>query len=267
MLTVNERPYPYQKGMRLGELAAVLKPGADVLVLNGTPARPDTLLQDEDNCSLIKVGEIPSTLDMERALEARHSPEFQHRFKKATVGIMGLGGLGSAVALSLVKIGIGKLLISDYDVVVLSNIHRQHYFIDQIGYKKTVALKKTLVRVNPFVAITTLDVKLTEQSIPNLFGEVDVLVECFDNPGMKAAALRAVLQHMPKTGYVAASGMAGHGSGNTIVCRRIRPHVYIVGDNTSDVEESGTLFAPRVGIAAHHQANQVVRMLLDIDEE
>ena len=267
MLTVNESSYPYQEGMRLGDLAAELKPGADMLVLNGAPAPGDALLQDGDICSLIKVGEIPSALDMERALEARHSRKFQHRFKRATVGIMGLGGLGSAVALSLVKIGIGKLIISDYDVVVLSNIHRQHYFIDQIGLKKTVALKKTLLRVNPFVAIKTLDVKLTEQSIPRLFDGVDVLVECFDDPAMKAAALRSVLQHLPETGYVGASGMAGHASGNTIICRRIKPRVYLVGDNTSDVKNSGSLLAPRVGIAAHHQANQVVRLLLGIDEE
>ncbi len=267
MLTVNERPYPYREGIRLGDLAAELKPGADVLVLNGAPAPPDALLQDNDSCSLIKVGEIPSALDMQRALKARHSPEFQHRFKRATVGIMGLGGLGSAVALCLVKIGIGKLILSDYDVVVLSNIHRQHYFLDQIGLKKTIALKKTLVRINPFVAIKTLDSKLSEQSIPGLFKEVDVLVECFDNPAMKAAALRTVLQHMPDTGYIGASGMAGCESGNTIICRRIKPHVYIVGDNKSDVKSHGSLFASRVGIAAHHQANQVVRLLLGIDEE
>ena len=267
MLTVNESSYPYQEGMRLGDLAAELKPGADMLVLNGSPAPGDTFLQDGDICSLIKVGEIPSALDLERALEARHSRKFQHRFKRATVGIMGLGGLGSAVALSLVKIGIGKLIMADYDVVVLSNIHRQHYFIDQIGLKKTVALKKTLLRVNPFVAIKTLDVKLTEQSIPRLFNKVDVLVECFDDPVMKAAALRAILQYMPDVEYVGASGMAGYGSGNTIVSRRIKPRVYIVGDNESDVKDNATLFASRVGIAAHHQANQVVRLLLGIDEE
>lgn len=267
MLTVNERPYPYRPGIRLGDLVSALKPGADILVLNGAQAPADTLLQDGDICSLIKVGEIPSALEMERTLEARHSPEFQHYFRQATVGIMGLGGLGSAVALSLVKVGIGKLVLSDHDVVTLSNIHRQHYFIDQIGWKKTIALKKTLVRVNPFVAIKTLDLKLTEQSIPKLFGNVDVLVECFDNPKMKAAALRSTLQHLPGVGYVGASGLAGYDSGNTIVCKRIKPRVYIVGDRKTDVGTAGSLLAPRVGIAAHHQANQVIRLLLGIDEE
>ena len=267
MLTVNERPYPFTEGICLGELAAALKPGADVLVLNGAPASAEALLQDGDICSLIKTGEIPSALDMKRTLAARHHPEIQHCFQRARVGIMGLGGLGSAVAISLGKIGIGHLILADFDVVVLSNIHRQHYFIDQIGQLKTTALKKTLVRSNPFVAIRTLNVKLTEQSIPELFADVDVLVECFDNPAMKAAALRSVLQHLPGTGYVGSSGMAGYGSGNSICSRRVNPCVYIVGDNTSEVGDKTPLFAPRVGIAAHHQANQVVRLLLGIDEE
>jgi sulfur carrier protein ThiS adenylyltransferase len=267
MLTVNDRPHPYTKGMRLAELAAEVKPGADILLVNDTRMPADTLLRDGDICTLIKTGEIPSSLDMKRTLEARHSPEFQHRFRRASVAIMGLGGLGSAVALSLVKIGIGKLIISDYDVVVLSNIHRQHYFIDQIGLKKTTALKKTLVRINPFTAVTTVDSRLSEQSIPRLFSHVDVLVECFDDPAMKAAALRAALKHMPGTAYVGASGVAGYGSGNSIVSSRIRPRVYIVGDKEADVAKHHTLFAPRVGIAAHHQANQVIRLLMDIDEE
>lgn len=267
MLRVNERSYPFDEGMRLGELADRLKPGADILVLNGTPASIDSLLQDGDICSLIKTGEIPSALDMQHTLEARHGRDVQQLFRKACVGIMGLGGLGSVVALSLAKIGIGKLILADHDVVVLSNIHRQQYFIDQIGMKKTAALKKTMVRVNPFVAVTTCDVKLAEDTIPDLFGSVDVLVECFDDAAMKAAAMRAAMRHLPKTGYIGASGVAGYGNGNSIACKKIKTGVYIVGDGRSDETNSSGLFAPRVGIAAHHQANQVVRLILGIDEE
>ncbi len=267
MLRVNERSYPFDEGMRLGELADRLKPGADILVLNGVPASRDSLLQDGDTCSLIKTGEVPSALDMQYTLEARHGREVQRLFKQATVGIMGIGGLGSAVAISLAKIGIGRLILADHDVVVLSNIHRQQYFIDQIGMKKTAALKKTMVRVNPFVSITVLDGKLTERNIPKLFGGVDVLVECFDDPTMKAQALRAALQYLPETGYVGASGVAGYDDGNSIACKKIKSRVYIVGDGRSDETNSSGLFAPRVGIAANHQANQVVRLILGLDEE
>lgn len=267
MLLVNEQPCPFAAGLRLGELAKKLKPGADVLLLNGAPSSADTLLQDGDTCSLIKTGEIPSALEMEQTLAARHGQSNQHRFRKATVGIMGLGGLGSAVALSLTKIGIGTLILADHDVVVLSNIHRQQYFIDQIGMKKTEALKNTLLRVNPFIALETVDIQLTSQTIPAVFAEADIVAECFDSPAMKADALRTVLREMPDISYIGSSGMAGYGSGNLIRCRRIRSNVYIVGDEQSDVEVRGSLMAPRVGVAAQQQANQVVRLLLGIDEQ
>ncbi len=265
MLLVNNQQVPFTPGLRLGDLADRFKPQADVLLLNGRQANPETLLQDGDHCILIKRGEIPSALDVDQALRQRHSPEVHERLRRAIVGIMGLGGLGSAVAVSLVKVGIGQLRIADFDIVELSNIHRQHYFIDQIGMTKAAALKSNLVRINPFVAVTPLEIELTAKNIPRLFAGVDVLVECFDDPAMKAAALRTALSRMESTPYVGSSGMAGYGSGNSIITRRVRPRVYIVGDDTTDVQTCGSLLAPRVGIAAHHQANQVVRLLLGID--
>jgi len=266
MLTVNERPYPFRQNIRLSDLAAEIRPDSDVLVLNGMVSNGNEVLHDGDKCYFIKTGEIPSSMDMEENLYARHTKEIQCKLKKSTVGIMGLGGLGSAVAVSLVKIGIGKLIISDYDVVVLSNIHRQHYFIDQIGQKKTRALKKTLVNINPYVAVTTIDTKLCANSIPNLFIGVDVLIECFDNATMKATALKTVLTKMKGIGYVGASGLAGLDSGNTIISHRIKPRIYLVGDYKSDSETDGPLFASRVGIAAHHQAHQALRLLLNLDD-
>lgn len=267
MLIVNEHPYPWQQGLTLGKLADAVKPFADVLVVNGVPSSRDTPLQDGDVCTLIKKGQIPSILEMELILAVRHTPEVARLLKQSTVGIMGLGGLGSAVSISLCKVGVGRLLLADYDVVELSNIHRQHYFIDQIGQLKTTALKNNLVRINPFVSVEKRDIRLTAQSIPAIFQDVDVLIECFDDPVLKAMALQTALKRLPDIGYIGSSGMAGHDSGNSIQTRKIRPRVYIVGDNTSDVREMGSFLAPRVGIAAHHQANQAVRLLLGIDEE
>ncbi len=53
--------------------------------------------------------------------------------KLASVGIAGVGGLGSAVAVALARVGVGRLVIADFDVVEPSNLNRQQYFIDQIG--------------------------------------------------------------------------------------------------------------------------------------
>lgn len=267
MIYVNDRPIPHQEGMRVAELVARVQPGADIVVVNGFPAAPEQVLADGDHCWLITRGEVPSAAVMDHLLYARHTPGVHAAIRQATVGIMGLGGLGSAVAVALARMGIGRLLLADYDVVEPSNLNRQHYFIDQIGLPKTAALKANLSRINPYVAVVLIDERLTEAAIAASFGGVDVLVECFDDPVMKAAALRAALRDLPKVAYVGASGMAGYGDNNAIRTQRIKPRVYLVGDGESEARPGVGLMAPRVGIAAHHQANQVIRLLLGVAED
>ncbi len=262
MIQANEKKIPFRVGLRAADLAAAIKPGADLFIVNGFPAPADTLLADGDVCCLIRRGEIPSPAEMEHLLTARHTPGVHERVKKATVGIMGLGGLGSAVAQALGRVGVGRLVLADYDVVEPSNLNRQQFFVDQIGMKKTEALRENLLRMHPYVSIETVDGLLTEESIPEVFAGVDVLVECFDDPSMKAAGLRAALTRLPGIGYVGASGVAGYAANNSITTRRLAPKVFLVGDGESAAGPGQGLMAPRVGIAAHHQANQALRLLL-----
>lgn len=265
MLKVNEQTVPYQNGIRVIDLVDTYKPGADIFIVNGFPASPDTLLADNDICCLIKRGETPTASQMESLLIARHTPGVHDIVKKATVGIMGLGGLGTVVAGSLARIGVGKLILADFDVVEPSNLNRQQYSISQIGMQKTKALKENLLQMTPYIMIETVDGRLTEESIPEVFKGVDVLAECFDDPVMKAAALRTVLTYMPGISYVGASGLAGYGDNNVIKTQKIHDTVYIIGDGTSAAGPGHGLMAPRVGIAAHHQANQILRILLGKD--
>ncbi len=265
MLKVNERPYEFTPGLRLAELAQRLKPDADVFIVNGFPVPPATELQDHDHCWLIRRGEKTGMEEMERLLYARHTPGVQARIKDSRVGIMGLGGLGSVVTVALARIGVGGLLLADYDLVEPSNLNRQQFFVDQVGMKKTEALRQNLARINPYLRVETFDQELTEENIPLVFAGVKVLVECFDGPRMKALALRTALTRMPEAGYVGASGLAGYGENDLIRTRRLRPHVYIVGDGEAEARPGQGLMAPRVGIAAHHQANQVLRLLLGLD--
>jgi sulfur carrier protein ThiS adenylyltransferase len=262
MLKVNERPLPYTPGILLRDVARELKPDADLFIVNGAPAAADYPLADGDSCWLIKRGEIPEAQEMERLLYARHTPGVQVRIKTAAVGIMGLGGLGSAVAVALARMGVGRLLLADYDVVEPTNLNRQQYFIDQIGTPKTEALKTNLARINPYVSVETWGEKLTEDLIAQVFARVDVLTECFDDPEMKAVALRTALTRLQGKGYVGASGVAGCGYNGAIVTRRLYPGVYVVGDGETAAKPGQGLMAPRVGIAAHQQANQVLRILL-----
>jgi sulfur carrier protein ThiS adenylyltransferase len=265
MLKVNEQTVPYQDGIRLKDLVDTYKPGADLFIVNGFPASSDTLLADGDICCLIKRGETPSAEEMESLLVARHTPGVHKIVQKASVGIMGLGGLGTVVAGALARVGVGKLILADFDVVEPSNLNRQQYSISQIGMLKTKALKENLLQMNPYLGLETVDDPLTEESIPVVFKSVDVLAECFDDPEMKAAALSAVLINMPGIGYVGSSGLAGYGENNSIQTQKIRGNFYIIGDGTSAAGPGQGLMAPRVGIAAHHQANQILRILLGKD--
>ena len=75
------------------------------------------------------------------ALNERHSPEKQKLLSAGRVAIAGLGGLGSNVAYALARIGVGHLHLIDFDVVDITNLNRQQYFMEHIGMYKTDALK------------------------------------------------------------------------------------------------------------------------------
>lgn len=262
MLSINEHTVPYSGQQNIAELAATYKPDADLFILNGYPTSAHATITDGDNICLISKGKAPTKEELDSLLTARHTPGIQKKIKAASIAILGLGGLGSAVAGAMVKIGIGKILLSDYDIVEPSNLNRQHYFVDQIGMQKTRALQDNLRRMNPGTNLELIDKQLTETDIPQLFGKVDVLIECFDDPEMKAATLRTLLSKMKDVAYVGSSGMAGFADNNTIRTRTIHPGIYIVGDEISAAEPGQGLMAPRVGIAAHHQANQALRIIL-----
>ena len=71
---------------------------------------------------------------------------------------------------------------------------------------------------------------------------------------------------MKNVAYVGDAGMGGFGDSNTIQTKKIRPGIDICGDETAAARPGQGLMAPRVGIAAHHQANQALRLLLEEDE-
>lgn len=219
-------------------------------------------MRDDDELFLIRRGEIPTEDELEGLMAARHTPGVHARLKQAVVGIAGVGGLGSAVAVALARVGVGRLVIADFDVVEPSNLNRQQYFIDQIGRYKVNALAENLQRINPSVTVQAHCILLTPENIPLLFADCSIIVEAFDRADMKAMLVNRVLEAMPQSCVVAASGMAGYGSNNSIVTRKVSQRLYLVGDTVSEARPGSGLMAPRVGIAAHHQANQVVRIIL-----
>ena len=204
---------------------------------------------------------IPSKEDMQRALEARHGKDLQQKFTNSTVAICGLGGLGSNIAVSLARAGIGKLILVDFDKVDISNLHRQQYKADQIGRFKTEALAENLREIAPYIQVETHAVRVTEENFEALLSKADLICEAFDRAEAKAMLVNGVLEKLHTKYLIAASGMAGLGSANSIQTRRITNRFYLCGDGISDVADDIGLVAPRVMLCAAHQAQMVLRIL------
>ena len=183
------------------------------------------------------------------------------KLKKAKVCILGLGGLGSNVAVLLARSGIGYLKLVDFDIVEASNLNRQQYRISHIGLKKTEAMKTIIKEINPFVEVETLDIKVDRKNIYSIIGDIEIVVEAFDSAETKAMTIEELLINKNKI-VVSDSGMAGLGSANEIVTRKIKDNFYLIGDNYSDYEEYSGIMSTRVMLCAAHQANMVLRLIL-----
>lgn len=206
---------------------------------------------------------IPTKEEWKKALCERHGEKLQEKFASATVAICGLGGLGSNIAIALARAGIGKLILIDFDRIDITNLHRQQYKADQIGRYKTEALSENLKEIAPYIKLEAHNIRINEDNAAEYLKAADVICEAFDDAECKAMLTNAVLETMPDKYLVAASGMAGFGSANTIQTRRVSKRFYICGDGESDVAEEGSLVASRVMICAAHQAHTVLRILAE----
>lgn len=185
----------------------------------------------------------------------------QKKLQTRSAGIAGAGGLGSNCAAALVRVGVGRLVICDFDLVEESNLNRQFYFNDQIGLPKVEALKTNLLRINPSLILEIHQVRLTSENIPELFNSVDVLFEAFDRADQKAMIIESALTAWPERPLIMGSGIAGFGDSNSI---RVRSsgNLYLCGDESAETGPEMPPLAPRVGIAANMMANVGIELLL-----
>ena len=203
----------------------------------------------------------PTKEEWNNALEERHGKELHKVFSSATVAICGLGGLGSNIAIALARAGIGKLILIDFDRVDITNLHRQQYKASQIGIYKTEALAENLKEIAPYISLEMHIECITEDNAITLLKDADIVCEAFDNAEAKAMLTDIVLSELPDKYLVAASGMAGMETANSIKTRRITSKFYLSGDETSDVSDGIGLVASRVALCAAHQSHTVLRIL------
>ena len=194
---------------------------------------------------------------LHEGLQRYLSPKQRLLLSEARVGIAGVGGLGSNVALMLARSGIDHILIADGDFVESSNLNRQQYFPRHVGLPKVTALRMILEELNPQIDVDARHCWLDGTRIAKLLPKADIWVEALDAPEAKQLFVEMALQ----AGYftVSASGMAGYG-GAPMQKRRMG-NLIMVGDFVSDTLVLPPL-APRVTEAAALQADAVLEHIL-----
>ena len=166
------------------------------------------------------------------------------------IGIAGVGGIGSNVAMHLVRAGWGALKIVDFDRVEQSNLNRQFYFADQVGGYKVDMLRKNLLRILPEATIEAEKLRLTPENMLDMFRECRLLVEGFDDQQSKKLLVETFAEHdIP---IISASGIAGREI-DAVRVQRLGLCT-IVGDFQTDFR-SHDLYGPKVAVIAAMMAD------------
>ena len=174
------------------------------------------------------------------------------------VGIAGLGGLGSNVAMLLARTGFEHFVLVDYDSVEASNLNRQHYWPRDLGARKTQACLQHLHEINSDIHALCINQAITKTNLPALLAHAAIWVEALDTPETKALLVQEAL--LAGKNIVSASGLAGYGG--PCLQRRQLKRLVLVGDFVSDISTAPPL-APRVMWAAAMLADSVLSMVLD----
>ena len=184
----------------------------------------------------------------EAAVSSYYAPQQWRRIQQTRIGIAGAGGLGSNLAVALVRSGFRCLEIVDFDRVEARNLNRQFYFLEEIGRFKVEALAERLRAINPAVEIVTRQTRLTPSNITCHFESAECVCEAFDLPEAKQMFLEAFLASGKF--LVMGSGMAGISNQTAIAIRKLKENLHLVGDGVTSVSPENPPCAPRVAACA-----------------
>ncbi len=187
--------------------------------------------------------------------------EIQEILQTKTIGIAGCGGLGSNCAVALARVGVGKLIIADYDIIEESNLNRQYFFYDQIGKIKSESLKYNIKKINKNIDVISHNIFIENENFKEIFNECDLVIEAFDKTESKEMIIKAMNQFFPDKKLIMGIGMSGWGK-NDIIKETRYDNIIICGDQENEISDDFPPLAPRVGIVANMQANVALELLL-----
>lgn len=195
--------------------------------------------------------------------------EGQQKLLGSRAVIVGLGGLGSPVAMYLASAGLGSLLLIDDDAVDLSNLQRQIvHASDDIGTNKAVSARETLSALNPEIDIEVRESRLDVPQLQQAFANADIVVDCTDSFRSRFDINQACVA----TATPLVSGAAIRMEGHVMVFRADQPDsacyrcVYAdEGELGERCADTGVL-GPVVGMVGCVQATEAIKVLLDMGE-
>jgi sulfur carrier protein ThiS adenylyltransferase len=191
---------------------------------------------------------------------AKNPARMTEALQRSCVAIAGCGGLGSNAAVALVRAGVGKLIIADFDKVEDSNLNRQYFFKNDIGKSKVKALTKILKSINPEIDIVGHDCEITPSNIIDLFNSADLLIEAFDKAESKKWLIETWCKNFPKKPIVCGNGLSGFGKTEELKVTRISDAIIFCGDGSTDM--SLGLCSARIAIVANMEANIAIELLV-----
>jgi len=192
----------------------------------------------------------------------------QQKLVESKVLIVGMGGLGSPVAMYLAAAGVGHLVLVDFDRVDLSNLQRQIiHDTTQLGQYKSLSAQSKLQALNPEIKITLVN-QCLEGNFENYLSDIDVVVDCSDNFATRFATNAACV----RSGIPVVSGAALRWGGQVAVflpAQKNSPCYRCLYDDNEEQAETCSqvgILAPLAGVIGSIQALEVIKVLLAIGE-
>ena len=193
----------------------------------------------------------------------------QQRLFDATALIIGMGGLGSPIAMYLAAAGVGHLILVDFDVVELSNLQRQiiHHTAD-LGRLKVESARDTLLSLNPEVKITCIPQRLDGPALAEQVKRADVVLDGSDNFTTRFAVNQACVTN--KVPLVSGAAIRMEGQLAVFMNNRADSPCYHClykdeGEEETRCSETGVL-APVVGIIGSLQATEAIKILAGVEQ-
>jgi sulfur carrier protein ThiS adenylyltransferase len=179
--------------------------------------------------------------------------------RESTVAVAGCGGLGSNIALALVRAGVGTLILADHDLVEASNLNRQQFYLSDIGQPKVEALAAHLREIVPEVSLQLHQTEVNPENVVTLFGTADLLIEAFDRAESKTMLTGSWCGAFPDKPLVCGNGVSGLGGSEKVKLVRAG-NIYLCGDGESDMSQG--LCSAKVAMVANMQANVAIELLV-----